>query len=101
MDAEIKRKWVEALRSGKYSQCRDALRKESDYCCLGVLCDLQAPEEWRNEMGIFKHRYEQGIPDEGIRGPARLKYDDASDLAEMNDSGKSFAEIADYIEQNL
>jgi fatty acid-binding protein DegV len=23
------------------------------------------------------------------------------ELAEMNDSGKSFAEIADYIEQNL
>ena len=41
MNARIKRKWVTALRSGKYKQGRWHLRDEGGgYCCLGVLCDL-------------------------------------------------------------
>ena len=33
-------KWVDALRSGKYTQGRKALHKDSKFCCLGVACDL-------------------------------------------------------------
>ena len=41
-------KWVDALRSGKYKQTREALRNdegnEPKFCCLGVACDLYAKE---------------------------------------------------------
>lgn len=45
MRKEIKQKWVDALRSGKYSQTQGQLRVTNDdgkasYCCLGVLCDI-------------------------------------------------------------
>lgn len=44
MKKAIKKRWVEALRSGEYEQGRMKLRNkgtESDtFCCLGVLCDL-------------------------------------------------------------
>ena len=41
-------KWVDALRSGKYTQTRGALRSDEGnnpkFCCLGVACDLYAKE---------------------------------------------------------
>lgn len=46
MKAEIKQRWLEALRSGRYAQGEGALKQQHDgeekpqYCCLGVLCDL-------------------------------------------------------------
>lgn len=42
MKKEIKKLWVEALRSGKYQQGRGELRCDDTFCCLGVLCDLHA-----------------------------------------------------------
>ena len=51
MNAEIKARWLAALRSGDYVKTRGRLHRiedsvddfgilESGYCCLGVLCDL-------------------------------------------------------------
>lgn len=40
MNEDIKRRWVEALRSGEYPQARDYLHSEDGFCCLGVLCKL-------------------------------------------------------------
>lgn len=46
MDARVKRKWVKALRSGKYSKGKYQLRSWDGeaYCCLGVLTDLYIKE---------------------------------------------------------
>lgn len=48
MNKEIKKLWVEALRSKKYKQGTGFLceitQKENLYCCLGVLCEI-APKE--------------------------------------------------------
>lgn len=48
MNPEIKQKWLTALRSGDYHQGTGALKKEvgpeTQYCCLGVLCDIAAEE---------------------------------------------------------
>ena len=41
---EARKKWVEALRSGKYKQSRQFLHSEEGYCCLGVACDIFAKE---------------------------------------------------------
>lgn len=37
MPKSIRRKWLNALRSGKYKQGKGALEKDGKYCCLGVL----------------------------------------------------------------
>lgn len=47
--AENRKKWLEALRSGQYDQTKMRLvRVEDDgkrsYCCLGVLCELSGLE---------------------------------------------------------
>lgn len=34
------KKWVKALRSGKYKQTTGRLAREGAYCCLGVACEL-------------------------------------------------------------
>lgn len=45
MKKAIKKKWLEALRSGEYKQGRAVLRTADDkFCCLGVLCELAARE---------------------------------------------------------
>lgn len=38
------RKWITALRSGKYNQTRSTLQDSKGYCCLGVACDLFIPK---------------------------------------------------------
>lgn len=45
----IRTKWCEALRSGKYEQGTGYLRANDKFCCLGVLCDVIDPLEWRFE----------------------------------------------------
>ena len=45
MKKEVAKKWVKALRSGKYKQGQNYLKKFNDkgeprHCCLGVLCEL-------------------------------------------------------------
>lgn len=45
MKKRIKDMWLEALRSGKYKQGKNQLKNgNSNFCCLGVLCDLHAKE---------------------------------------------------------
>lgn len=45
MNADVKQKWVAALRSGEYAQGKGVLRDNEDkFCCLGVLCDLAEKE---------------------------------------------------------
>jgi len=51
MNPEVKKKWVNALRSGNYKQGKGRLvspcKNEDgryEYCCLGVLCDLYSHE---------------------------------------------------------
>jgi hypothetical protein len=48
MKKDVAKKWTEALRSGKYAQGRGSLcqyaENDRSFCCLGVLCDLYAPE---------------------------------------------------------
>lgn len=46
----VKEKWVKALRSGKYTKGKGALKtKKNTYCCLGVLTDLYSKETGRGK----------------------------------------------------
>ena len=125
MDPAVKAKWLAALRSGDYLQARDDLRVVDEhgvdsYCCLGVLCDLYRKDvggAWgsgtHDSDGTFRadngsissgstlnetlHRW-AGVPVSRIRVHAPDKTDT---LAELNDMGCSFSEIADLIEEEM
>ena len=148
MDPEVKARWVQALRSGKYHQGTSTLRSRRDhyparYCCLGVLCEVVGVE-WEagdqkvqnigfdrastdasydfgrrpvldvmvfHPKGTFDNAF---LPDElaerlgiGAAGAAFKSGSTTADdvqytLSELNDAGgKSFDEIADWVEENL
>ena len=49
------RDWVAALRSGKYKQTRKRLKdKDGSMCCLGVACDLIAPDDWVDSGDFYR-----------------------------------------------
>ena len=41
LERNFKRKWVAALRSGKYKQTISSLYDAGGFCCLGVMCALR------------------------------------------------------------
>lgn len=119
MKEEIKDKWLQALRSGSYSQAKYALHTEGgEFCCLGVLCDLAVKEgvipspEPQKVSGYWKYnRDTKNLPLEvmkwaGVRHPAGefvqvegSKRKEA--LVSLNDFlGKSFSQIANIIEDD-
>jgi hypothetical protein len=117
MDKELAFKWAEALDSGNHLQGRRQLEQinESDItrrCCLGVaireFCDLSKvdvfyfptgtyfdgnrahlSEELQEQLGIANHA--------GLIESLRDRKDVSVSLAELNDSGFSFPQIADII----
>lgn len=113
MDADLKAKWIAALRSGEYRQTqqgclREALKRKGtsySYCCLGVLADISGIGAWSGEELLFKGRpmngYLYATNAESACDVLGLHRDTTSRLGRMNDNGKSFAEIADYIEAHL
>lgn len=101
MNKDIKKQWVDALRSGKYKQGKTRLKTcHGEYCCLGVLCEiLNIP----NQAGTYSYKNNSSIG--SLPGPLRFELEVSTDLlnklTNMNDGGSSFDEIADYIEANL
>jgi hypothetical protein len=101
---KVKTKWLEALRSGKYTQTTEILQDDCGYCCLGVLCKVAAEE------GV-----DLGTCDNGILNGAELSIDQydiyewsglnnytEKRLMRLNDEkGQSFDDIADFIEEYL
>lgn len=101
MDPEIKAKWVAALRSGEYKQCKFFLEDvQGRNCCIGVLCRVQGVDPIvaaiNNTKGdplatsFLKKEYRAG-----------LDYSCFSYLSTLNDNGRSFDQIADVIEKEF
>ena len=112
MNEQVKQKWLSALRSGHYKQTQGLLHDGSGFCCLGVLCDLYGKEhnvEWKLAEDDYSNNYE--FQEEPERLPllviewAGVKQDYPeiceTSLAELNDTGSTFNEIADLIEKHL
>lgn len=102
MNAALKAKWVDALRSGDYQQGEMFLRRDGKHCCLGVLCEL-AGIEISEGGGMVKGPYEKDDYEPIYKVIGSV--DAAQELWRMNDGHgrpkRSFSEIADYIEKNL
>jgi hypothetical protein len=114
LPTEVKTKWLHALRHDEYKQAREVLCNDGEsYCCLGVLVEVLEPGRLQNEydtdfMDECLSGNEEFIVDHGLQAlkgqrvlPDGALNDAESILVNMNDSGKSFAEIADWIEENL
>lgn len=126
MDQTIKDAWLVALRSGDYKQGQCQLRTvDNEFCCLGVLCDVLSKDDpsiqWIKPFDHF--RISDGIQNTnealtaGIASKAGLTHIDPRvnviptdkrcaevqhiKLSYLNDSGRTFAQIADLIEAQL
>lgn len=106
MNTNVKEKWVKALRSGEYKQGTKRLRnKFNEYYCLGVLCDLHRKEndnDWEvHENSCYRYIHSTALLPQQVGNWAWLEYRHEGPLVALNDGGKSFEEIANYIEENL
>jgi hypothetical protein len=100
MKKVIRDKWVKALRSGKFKQGDGQLMQDHGpddqrYCCLGVLCKITGNANNRDMCQGFPK--DDGKTEDFCGLTAVLQ----SRLAEMNDEGKTFDEIANYIETHV
>jgi hypothetical protein len=122
MRKEIADKWVDSLRSGKYTQgqkyLKQSLGESKLHCCLGVLCEIynesnEKLNEKLDETYIWDSTNIEIHTFDGLTGslPSRvmkwsdIRTENASfgyvsyhSLAFLNDTGKSFSEIAQFIE---
>lgn len=113
MKPEIKAKWVQALRSGEYKQGNFYLRRNDEFCCLGVLCDIALKDGLTLEVkkdpdnGVYHYNESSGLLPHivlqwsglDIRNP---KIDEEMNLVVLNDDSKmGFSQIADKIEKQL
>ena len=109
MNQEIKAKWLNALRSGEYKQTDDQLRDSQGYCCLGVLCDLHSKETNTNWIQDTYLTEEVSLPRAvkiwinfvSANKTTVVIKNVSRTLAEHNDDGRTFLEIADAIESQL
>lgn len=100
MTPELKEKWAAALESGEYEQAQGMLRDNDDgMCCLGVLCHLVDPSKWERHdpASAWWHLGQEGLPTEDFLYTIGLDYVAAEGLAEQNDAGVTFREIAKII----
>lgn len=148
MNEQVKKMWLDALRSGRYKQGQNVLHAynsvgDERFCCLGVLCDIAVkhnvvarseeakpnyPEIDGHNTAGFSYGWQSAmvdLPVEVIKWAGLPICDDDNDIdyfnhgdplvvvnwdddeeaekniSTLNDSGWSFADIADIIEEQL
>ena len=112
MDAELRTKWVAALRSGEYIQGKGALERVVEggtlhNCCLGVLCRVaRIPADGSENPNLHAFGGNLGALSEEVLTKVGLDDGEQRALIALNDAlfpGKenTFAGIADWIEENV
>lgn len=117
LDPEFKKEWVATLRSGKYIQGKERLINIKDaygeekvsYCCLGVACKVARIEDNNfrafiyitDEVVKFSELIKPLVGDEGVVLQLMKMNDGVADENGIRQDQKSFAEIADFIEEYL
>ena len=113
MKSELKAKWLEALRSGKYRQKKKALRTDLGFCCLGVLVDVAEGGSDTSKPPLWKKHFTWQVRHKVQRGPARdcdgtilpetygLTSGDILELTRINDTSDDFTRVIEYIEENI
>lgn len=135
MNEDIKKEWVRRLRSKDYKQGQNVLRHEplngpTEYCCLGVLCEiaveagiaertgLPGSDEFDDLLRVVNYKtvlddretelplevYQwAGLPDDNpCVNYVDPEYGSQRDsLAELNDGGYTFEQLAMLIEEQF
>jgi hypothetical protein len=114
MDKDVKKLWIDALRSGKYQQGKFALNYQDRFCCLGVLCDLYDQQRCGDTLWYQQENGVKGIGGSLHHLPVPVRewaeiesYDPpviyngrTMVISDLNDHEKlSFEELANIIEQ--
>lgn len=103
--------WIEALLSGKYKQAQGVLNnlETGGMCCLGVYADAVAGVDWQRgyhnidnretAIGVFGEDDNQQdvMPGSLVNINTGLSTGAQVELTDMNDHGKTFAEIVEVI----
>lgn len=103
--------WVEALRSGQYTQTLTRLRYKDTYCCLGVACDLYNKDTQKGiwlkrtvNQDVYTFNIGSKIVEYVLPIPVREWLGISSQHARiygfMNDTGRDFDQIANRIEED-
>ncbi|MDE1971255.1 MAG: hypothetical protein KGI50_06815 [Patescibacteria group bacterium] len=109
MLTDIQKRWIDALRSGKYKKGKKFLCSHGHYCCLGVACVILGLEGKESVGSVYfggRNRVfaPNAVKELGLRSPLGLlkePHKDLVSLGDMNDRGDfTFEQIADYIEAN-
>lgn len=123
---EFKEAWVADLRSGEYAQTTGYLcltkqdrERPAGYCCLGVACERLANDglidrKVNDVLGITSFDGVENVPTRNTypmmfarpEGMALSTFNGQvcsifSALADSNDSGSTFGQIAEWIEEHL
>ena len=115
LEKNFKKRWVAALRSGKYEQAQGELFDGEGYCCLGVMCALRGatkkemqghpfPNDLHNFAKVFNlddatANYFDTNGGEAWQVPYR---GEMVELADLNDGQRlSFNKIALIIERSV
>lgn len=113
MTPQLKQEWVEALRSGEYTQGKQALCTElqdgsEEWCPLGILVDIAVCDDWELEQSKYQLPWgrwtmhgDAGVLSEDVCEEIGLSFTTSRLVAEMNDMGRSFEYIASWIESHL
>lgn len=125
MNKNVMKKWVKALRSGKYKQGQRVLKQtngegKTSHCCLGVLCELYNDQMRKNKKKTLSEKIQHGIHyinkcdeklpeivkewaglynDIGSFKDSPESFEYYNGLSDMNDLGCSFKKIATIIEK--
>ena len=118
---ENRKKWIAALRSGKYTQGVFKLQEDNRFCCLGVSCkvaeehgiELAYDTDENNEIVLLGDDLSEQEDVMGWLGfknyhGYRYGHGKTGSIIYLNDGSNnhkiephSFAEIADIIEKNI
>ena len=120
MDAELKQRWIDALKSGKYPKTKGALcrpipgeeNKEpvaAGFCCLGVLADISGLGQWedgadkryRSFRETLTKKEEVGYLPTGMSSRLGFNYRQMQEIAELNDQSDTFDPVIALIEAKL
>lgn len=98
-------KWIAALRSGKYGQTKGRLKRGENYfCCLGVACDISGAGHWESNNDYYYLDAEDFVShtlNSRLKAIFGLTNTEENEAISMNEEGRTFEEIADYLERGL
>ena len=100
----LMRSWVEALRSGDYSEATGFLKTDKGFDPLGVLCQISKPDGWtKTAKGFNQFNYKGDYSTYRLPDPLRAELGVADNfdyyMIELSDKkGLSHKDIATILE---